>query len=120
MILNPKLLYRALADMFLFSPSRVASLTPRAFALFKSRDVSSTVGSQVEVTHAMMILDSYRALEVLSNHPNIDIDNVAITGWSLGGGVSLFSGWLPLKKAIGIDLTFAAHLPIYPPCFVVH
>tara|TARA_Y100001970_G_scaffold270650_1_gene364815 strand:+ start:2715 stop:3668 length:954 start_codon:yes stop_codon:yes gene_type:complete len=85
---------------------------------FKSRDVSSTVGSQVEVTHAMMILDSYRALEALSNHPNIDIDNVAITGWSLGGGVSLFSGWLPLKKAIGIDLTFAAHLPIYPPCFV--
>ena len=85
---------------------------------FKSRDVSSTVGSQVEVTHAMMILDSYRALEVLSNHSNIDIDNVAITGWSLGGGVSLFSGWLPLKKAIGIDLTFAAHLPIYPPCFV--
>ena len=48
----------------------------------------------------MMILDSYKALEELSLHPNVDINNVAITGWSLGGGVALFSGWLPLKEAI--------------------
>ena len=49
----------------------------------------------------MMILDSYRALEALSSHPNIDIDKVSrITGWSLGGGVALFSGWNPLRKAI--------------------
>ena len=39
---------------------------------FKSRDIESTVGSQVEVTTAMMILDAYRALEKLSEHPNID------------------------------------------------
>ena len=43
---------------------------------FDSRDVQSTVGSQVEVTSAMMILDSYLALETLSTHPNIDINNV--------------------------------------------
>ena len=30
---------------------------------FKSRDISSTVGSQVEVTTAAIILDAYRALE---------------------------------------------------------
>ena len=52
---------------------------------FKSRDVESTVGSQVEVTTAMMILDAYRALEKLSQHPNIDKERVSITGWSLGG-----------------------------------
>ena len=85
---------------------------------FKSRGVSSTVGSQIDVTHAMMILDSYRALEELSKHPNIDIDNVAITGWSLGGGVALYSGWMPLKNAIGSKHKFAAHLSLYPPCFV--
>ena len=39
---------------------------------FDSRDIQSTVGSQVEVTSAMMILDSYLALETLSTHPNID------------------------------------------------
>ena len=32
---------------------------------FQSRGISSTVGTQVEVTTAMMVLDSYRAYEVL-------------------------------------------------------
>ena len=62
---------------------------------FKSRDISSTVGSQVEVTTAAIILDAYRALEKLSDHPNVDSERVGITGWSLGGGVTLFSGWEP-------------------------
>ena len=85
---------------------------------FASRDVSSTVGTQVEVTTAMMILDSYRALEYISNNPLIDQNKVAITGWSLGGGVALFSAWKPLKEAISKDLKFAAHLSYYPPCIV--
>tara|TARA_B100001093_G_scaffold498273_1_gene546206 strand:+ start:58 stop:1008 length:951 start_codon:yes stop_codon:yes gene_type:complete len=85
---------------------------------FKSRDIESTVGSQVEVTTAMMILDAYRALEKLSEHPNIDKNKVSITGWSLGGAVSLFSAWLPIKNAITKEVSFASHLPIYPPCFV--
>ena len=66
----------------------------------------------------MIILDSYRALEKLSEHPLIDIDNVAITGWSLGGGVSLFTAWKPIKDMISPDFKFAAHLPFYPPCIV--
>ena len=67
---------------------------------FKSRDVTSTVGTQVDVTMATMILDSYRALDELANHPQINKDRIAITGWSLGGGVSLFSAWKPLYDAI--------------------
>jgi len=84
---------------------------------FDSRDVQSTVGSQVEVTSAMMILDSYLALETLSTHPNIDINRAGITGWSLGGTVSLYSAWMPLMNAINNgEFRFAAHLPIYPGC----
>ena len=83
---------------------------------FESRGVKSTVGSQVEVTTAMMILDSYRALDAISKHPNIEKTKVAITGWSLGGGVSLLSSWLPLIKAIKPKEKFVAHLPFYPPC----
>lgn len=85
---------------------------------FKSRGVTSTVGSQVEVTIATVILDAYKALETLSAHPNIDQDKVAITGWSLGGGVALFSAWLPVKNAITQQHSFAAHLAFYPPCFI--
>ena len=58
---------------------------------FQSRNITSTVGSQVEITIAAMILDAYRAFEKLAKHPNIDKDRVSITGRSLGGAVTLFS-----------------------------
>ena len=85
---------------------------------FKSRGITSTVGSQDEVTIAAVILDAYRALEKLSKHPKINENKVALTGWSLGGGVTLFAGWLPLKEAITDQVSFAAHLAFYPPCFI--
>ena len=86
---------------------------------FDSRGIQSTVGSQIEVTTAMVILDAYRALETLSTHPNVDTNRAGITGWSLGGGVSLYSAWLPLINAInGGEFMFAAHLPIYPGCLI--
>ena len=85
---------------------------------FNSRNVNSTVGDQTTVTTAMMILDSYKALEVLGTDKRIDIDNVAITGWSLGGGVAIFSAWEPLIASIGIKERFKAHLAFYPPCLV--
>ena len=85
---------------------------------FQSRNITSTVGSQVEITTATMILDAYKAFEKLAKHPNIDKDKVSITGWSLGGGVALFSAWKPINNAINQDVKFAAHLPIYPPCIV--
>ena len=85
---------------------------------FNSRNVESTVGSQTEVTTAMMILDAYRALEKLSNDPRINTDNVAMIGWSLGGGAVLFSAWKPIMDAISQSLRFKAHLSFYPPCLV--
>ena len=85
---------------------------------FNSRNVRSTVGEQISVTTAMMILDAYKSLEVLATDSRIDTDNIAITGWSLGGGVTLFSAWEPLIEAIGVNIGFAAHLAFYPPCLV--
>ena len=85
---------------------------------FKSRNISSTVGSQIEVTTAAMILDAYRAFEELIKHPNIDSNRVSIIGWSLGGAVALFSGWMPIRNAITNKLKFASHLAVYPPCFI--
>ena len=85
---------------------------------FESRGIESTVGSQTEVTIAAIVLDSYRALDLLAQNSKIDANKVAITGWSLGGGVSLFSGWNPVIDKINPKNNFAAHLPLYPPCFV--
>jgi len=85
---------------------------------FKSRGITSTVGTQNQVTISAMIVDAYKALEVLSKHPNIDKNKISITGWSLGGGVTLFSAWMPVKNAINKELKFASHLAFYPPCFI--
>ncbi len=85
---------------------------------FSSRGIESTVGTQTEVTTAMLILDSYRALDEISKNPNIDINKTAITGWSLGGATTLFSGWMPLINAINPSNRFSAHLSYYPPCTV--
>ncbi|MDP6533540.1 MAG: dienelactone hydrolase family protein [Candidatus Marinimicrobia bacterium] len=83
---------------------------------FDARSVSSTVGEQISVTTATMILDAYRALDVLVKDPRIDEERVAITGWSLGGGVTLFSAWMPVIEAIQPKGRFKAHLSFYPPC----
>ena len=83
---------------------------------FNSRNVKATVGEQVSVTTAMMILDAYRGLDELVRDPRIDSQRVAVTGWSLGGGVALFSAWMPVIEAIAPEGRFAAHLSFYPPC----
>ena len=43
---------------------------------FKSRGVLSTVGSQTDITTAMMVLDGYKAFEALSQHININSKNI--------------------------------------------
>ncbi len=86
---------------------------------FKSRNVKSTVGEQLSVTLPMMILDAFSALKKLSDDDNIDVTRAGLTGWSLGGGVSLFSAWSPLQETISPGLKFAAHLSFYPPCIIM-
>jgi len=83
---------------------------------FESRGVTSTVGEQVSATIPMVVHDAFSALNALSNNKKIDIDQVGITGWSFGGGVSLFAGWKPIMDKLSPNLKFAAHLPLYPPC----
>ena len=86
---------------------------------FKSRGVESTVGEQLTVTIPMMILDAFSALKELSEDENIDVNRAGLTGWSLGGGVTLFTAWAPIQEAISPNLKFAAHLPFYPPCMII-
>ncbi|MFH1984671.1 MAG: dienelactone hydrolase family protein [Pseudomonadota bacterium] len=85
---------------------------------FKTRGVSSTVGSQLEVTSAMMTADAYNALKLLSTHPRIDKERIGIMGSSKGGAVTLVSAWEPIRRAM-VDgkLKFAFHIALYPFCY---
>lgn len=85
---------------------------------FKSRGITSTVGSQDEVTIAAIVLDAFSAMDELAKHPSIDPEQISITGWSLGGGVALFTAWEPLVDVLGKTNQFSSHLAFYPPCFI--
>ena len=86
---------------------------------FDARQVVSVVEDQMQVTMASMIVDSYRALQLLSTHPRIDAAKIGITGWSLGGSVALYSGWEPVAERLASGgERFAAHLPLYPAAHV--
>ena len=84
-----------------------------------SRNVISTVESQMAVTHAMMLSDAFEALKLLNTHPLIDSDRIAISGWSLGGTAALYSAWTPIAEALAPNgERFAAHLPLYPAAHI--
>jgi dienelactone hydrolase len=87
---------------------------------FDCRQVHSIVEDQLSVTAAMLLTDAYRALEQLVTHPRIDASRIGVTGWSLGGMVSLYAAYEPLREAlVGVDgPRFAAHLPLYPAAHV--
>lgn len=86
---------------------------------FESRGIDMTKGSQLHVTHQMMIQDAYSALNTLSSYP-INMNKIGITGYSLGAGAALFAGWnVELhQKIANTNYKFQLHIPIYPPCFI--
>ncbi len=82
---------------------------------FEARGVTSTVEDQMSVTSAMLMADAFEPLKFLSKHPDIDESKIGICGWSLGGGSSLYAGWLPLAEKLAPNgERFALHLSYYP------
>lgn len=82
---------------------------------FDARNVTSIVADQMQVTHAMLLCDAFRALTMLGTHPRLDAARIGIAGWSLGGTVALYSAWEPIAEALAPGgERFAAHLPVYP------
>ena len=87
---------------------------------FDSRDVSSTVGNQINVTSETVIYEMAQALNLMSKDSRVNNQKIFAAGWSLGGTASLFNGWIPLQDEIhdeGAD--FAGYLMWYPGCLAL-
>jgi dienelactone hydrolase len=80
---------------------------------FKGRNVKSVVANQTAVTTKEMVVDVYKALEVMAAHPRIDKDNIGIMGGSKGGYVAFMAMWKPMYEAIGVEAKFAFHISLY-------
>ena len=86
---------------------------------FDARQVISIVEDQMQVTLATVLTDCFKALQILSKHPDIDAKKIFITGWSLGGSTALYSAWEPLTEKLAPEgERFAGHIAFYPGAFI--
>ena len=94
------------------------------FAIFKvqsfeSRNVTSIVEDQVQVTVATAQTDCFEALKILSNHPDIETNNIFIAGWSFGGSTAIYSAWEPIAERLAPNgERFKAFLAFYPGAYM--
>jgi dienelactone hydrolase len=89
------------------------------FALdgFTGRGLTQVNTNQALLGRLNFILDIYRALEVLANHPRVDSQRIALIGFSRGGQAALYASLKRFNKMwnkSGIE--FAAYIPFYPDC----
>ena len=84
---------------------------------FSGRGITSTIPDQSQLGGLAMIYDTYRALDVLANHSQIDKTRVAAMGFSKGGFAVLYAS---MRRFQGYYATggveFAAYLPFYARC----
>lgn len=83
---------------------------------FSGRGIVSTVEDQDQLSSLAMMVDAYRALDVLAAHPRIRADRVAVMGFSKGAVASVFSASERFRAAHGSSNRFAAHIGMYTPC----
>jgi dienelactone hydrolase len=85
---------------------------------FSGRGIIETVTDQTRLGRLNMIIDAYRALDLLSKHRQIDATRIAVMGFSRGGQSSLYSSLIRFQKMHGPagGLEFVAHIGLYAPC----
>jgi dienelactone hydrolase len=85
---------------------------------FTGRGIGNTITDQDQLSRQAMILDAYRALELLARHPRIDASRVMLMGFSRGGGAAHYAA---IKRFVAMHgpsggATFAGYIAFYPTC----
>jgi dienelactone hydrolase len=83
---------------------------------FSGRGLSRTSLNLAQLNPYNMILDGYRAFDVLANHPRIDPARIALMGFSLGGVSALYSSLKRFQQMWNPRAAFAAYIPFYAGC----
>jgi dienelactone hydrolase len=83
---------------------------------FTGRGLVSTSTNQALLGRLNMILDGYRAFDVLAEHPRIDASRIAIMGFSRGGQSTLYASMNRFREMWDPRAKFAAYIPLYASC----
>ena len=81
---------------------------------FTGRGIAQTITDQSQLGHLAMIVDAYRAMELLSKHAQIDASGIAVMGLSKGGFVALYSSMRRFQRVYGpVNTEFAVYIPFH-------
>lgn len=85
---------------------------------FTGRGLANLQADQDRLSRLAGVVDAYRALELLANHPRIDPARIAVMGFSRGGGAA---HWAALNRFRAMHGRpdgpgFAGFLAFYPTC----
>jgi dienelactone hydrolase len=84
---------------------------------FTGRGIVETVTDQSRLGGLAMIVDAYRALQMLSRHERVDASRIAVMGFSKGGFVALYASLQRFQRMHGpAGAAFAAYVPFYASC----
>jgi dienelactone hydrolase len=88
---------------------------------FSGRGIVSTVADQDQLNSLAMMVDAYRALDLLAAHPRIRTDRIGVMGFSKGAVASVYSAMERFRATHGgKDIRFAAHIGFYTPCNIAY
>ena len=87
---------------------------------FTGRGIVSTIEDQEQLNSLAMMVDAYRALDVLAAHPRVRADRIAVMGFSKGAVAAVYSATDRFRTAYGGANRFAAHIGLYTPCNVTY
>jgi len=84
---------------------------------FTGRGIVNTLNDQSQLGRLAMIVDAYRALELLATHARIDPARIALMGFSRGGQAALYAGLKRFQRMYGqAGHEFAAYITFYADC----
>lgn len=84
---------------------------------FTGRGLVTTSADQARLGRLNLILDIYRALEILAKHPRVDPRRIVLIGFSRGGQAAFYAALERFHRMWNRSgAEFAAYVPFYPDC----
>jgi len=84
---------------------------------FTGRGLTVVGPNQALLGRLNLIVDIYRALDILAKHPRVDPERIVLMGFSRGGQAALYASLNRFHKLWNKSgIQFAGYIPFYPDC----
>jgi dienelactone hydrolase len=88
---------------------------------FSGRGIVNTFTDPSQLSSLAMMVDVYRALGTLAQHPRIDPNRIVVMGNSMSAVAAIYSSNKRFLKMYGpSNVEFAGHIGLYTPCNVTY